>query len=200
VGIVSREDAASSLERMEVCRAFVICFVTFAFYLYQKVWITDRASLWKGGVVYRQRPRILLADDHPMILEGLKGLLNSDFEVVGTATDGRALLEVAVVRRPDLVLVDISMPEIPGIEATRRLHDLLPETRVLIFSLHIDPEYVQAAFAAGACGFLTKTSAPEEIERAIREVLAGRFYVSPEITRAPSSPRRAARRARRRWP
>ncbi len=119
-----------------------------------------------------------------MMLEGLKEILDPDFEVVGTATDGRALLEVAVVRRPDLVLVDISMPEIHGIEATRRLRDLLPETRVLILSLHTEPEWVQAAFDAGAYGYLTKGSAPREIETAIREVLQGRFYLSPAVTQA----------------
>lgn len=82
-----------------------------------------------------QRPRILLADDHPMMLAGLREILGPVFDVVGTATDGRALLELAEVRRPDLVIADISMPGINGIEATRRLRDLLPETRVLILSL-----------------------------------------------------------------
>ncbi len=130
----------------------------------------------------KQNPRILLADDHPMILEGLKELLDPDFEVVGTAPDGRVLLELAEVRRPDLVLADISMPLLNGIEATRRLRDLLPETRVLILSIHTDPEWAQAAFDAGARGYLTKDSAPMEIRTAVREVLKGRFYLSPVVT------------------
>ncbi len=129
-------------------------------------------------------PRILLADDHPLMLEDLREILNPDFEVVGTATDGRALLELAEVWRPDLVLADISMPVINGIEATRRLRDLLPETRVLILSVHTDPEWVQAAFDAGAYGYLTKDSAAMEIETAVREVLKGRFYLSPAVTQA----------------
>jgi len=126
----------------------------------------------------------LLADDHPMMLTGLREALQPVFDVIGTATDGHGLLEAVERRRPDLVITDISMPGINGIEATRRLQTSAPGVRVLILSIHIDPAHVQAAFAAGACGYLTKTSPPEEIERAVREVLAGRFYVSPEIAQA----------------
>lgn len=118
------------------------------------------------------------------MLEGLRDLLNPGFEIVGMAKDGRALMELAEIQRPDLVLADISMPEINGIEATRRLRNLLPGTRVLILSIHTDPEWVRAAFDAGAYGYLTKDSAPKEIETAIREVLKGRFYLSPAVTRA----------------
>lgn len=131
-----------------------------------------------------ERPRVLLADDHPMMLEGLRKLLDPDFEVVGTATAGWTLLELAERLRPDLVITDISMPGIDGIEATRRLRASLPGVRILILSVHAEPSCVRAAFAAGACGYLTKTSAAEEVERAGREVLAGRFYVSPEVARA----------------
>ena len=131
-----------------------------------------------------QRPRILLADDHPMMLAGLREILEPVFDVVGTATDGRALLEQAEVRRPDLVIADISMPGINGIEVTRRLRDLLPETRILILSIHTDPEWAKAAFDAGARGYLTKDSAPKEIETAVREVLKGHFYLSPAVTQA----------------
>ena len=130
----------------------------------------------------KQSPRILIADDHPILLEGLRELLIPHFEVVGTATDGRALVELAEVLRPDLVIADISMPGINGIEATRRLRDLLPETRVLILSLHTDPEWVRAAFGAGACGYLTKDSASRELGTAVREVLEGNFYLSPVVT------------------
>jgi DNA-binding NarL/FixJ family response regulator len=134
--------------------------------------------------VSERRPTVLLADDHPMVLQGLREILEPISEVIETAADGQALLEAVERRRPDLVIVDISMPGLDGIEATRRLQTLAPGPRVLILSIHVDPEYVQAAFAAGACGYLTKTSSPEEIERAVHEVLAGNFYVSPEITRA----------------
>ena len=131
-----------------------------------------------------RRPRLLLADDHPMMLAGLRKLLEPELEVVGTATDGRALLAAAERLRPDLVITDVSMPGIDGIEATRRLQTAVPGVRILVLSIHAEPSCVRAAFAAGACGYLTKTSAPEEIEGAVREVLAGRFYVSPAVARA----------------
>ena len=131
-----------------------------------------------------RRPRVLLADDHPMMLAGLRKLLEPEHEVVGTATDGQALLAAAEHLRPDLVVTDVEMPGLDGIEATRRLRRTAPSARVLILSIHAEPSFVRAAFAAGAWGYLTKTSAPEEIERAVREVLADRFYVSPSVARA----------------
>jgi DNA-binding NarL/FixJ family response regulator len=129
-----------------------------------------------------RRARVLLADDHPMILEGLRKLLETDLDVVGVATNGRALLEAAEIWRPDLVIADISMPGIDGIEVTRRLRETVPETWVLILSVHTEPSWVRAAFAAGAHAYLTKSSAPEEIENAVREVLLGHFYLSPSVT------------------
>jgi DNA-binding NarL/FixJ family response regulator len=127
-------------------------------------------------------PRVMLADDHPMMLEGLTKLLSPEFEIVGAVTDGRALLEAAEARRPDLIVLDISMPGMDGIEATRRLRDLVPEARVLILSVHLEPSWVQAAFDAGAWGYLTKTSAAREVETAVREVLQGNFYLSPQAS------------------
>ncbi len=131
-----------------------------------------------------RRQTVLLADDHPMMLEGLRKLLVLDFEVIGTVTDGHALLAAAESRRPDLVITDISMPGIDGIEVTRRLRTAAPSVRVLILSIHTEPSWMRAAFEAGACGYLTKTSAPEEIETAVREVLQDRFYISPRVARA----------------
>jgi DNA-binding NarL/FixJ family response regulator len=122
-----------------------------------------------------------------MILESLRKLLEPTLEVVATVTDGRALLEAASRLRPDLVITDISMPEIDGVDgvaATRRLGTLSPTTRVLVLSFHDEPSWVRAAFDAGAWGYLSKTSALDEIEVAVREVLGGRFYVSPAVTRA----------------
>lgn len=128
--------------------------------------------------------RVLLADDHPMMLMGLRKLLEAEHEVVGAVTDGQALLDAAARLRPDLVIIDIAMPGLDGIETTRRLQASAPDVRVLVLSIHAEPSYVRAAFAAGAWGYLTKISAPEEIERAVQEVLAGRFYVSPEVARS----------------
>jgi DNA-binding NarL/FixJ family response regulator len=126
-----------------------------------------------GGNMYERHPRVLLADDHPLLLVGLRKLLEPDFEVVGTAADGRALLRAAKILQPDLVIAD-----------TRRLRALVPAARVIILSIHAEPSWVGAAFAAGAYAYLTKISAPEEIETAIREVLKGRYYVSSVVTRA----------------
>lgn len=137
-----------------------------------------------GEEPLEHRPTLLLADDHPVTLEGLRRLLETDFEVVGTAADGRTLLEAAQEQRPDLILTDVSMPGIEGVEATRRLRATLPASRVLIFSFHTEPSWVRAAFEAGACGYLTKCSEPNEIGRAVREVLQGRYYVSPVVARA----------------
>lgn len=128
-----------------------------------------------------RRPRILLADDHPMMLEGLRKLLEPDFAVVGAVPDGRKLLESAKRLKPDLVITDISMAGIDGIEATRRLQAALPQVRVLILSYHAESSWVRAAFEAGAWGYLTKSSAPEEIALAAREVLDGRFFVSSAV-------------------
>jgi len=139
----------------------------------------------------RRRPRLLLADDYPLMLEGLRGLLEPEFEVTGTVADGRQLLEAAAIHRPDLVITDIPMPGIDGIEATRGLGALVPAVRVLILSSHAEPSWVRAAFDAGARGYLTKTAAPEEIKNAVREVLKGNFYVSPAVIGALLGPLKA---------
>jgi DNA-binding NarL/FixJ family response regulator len=129
-------------------------------------------------------PTVLLADEHPLILDGLRRLLEPELEVVGEVTDGRDLLDAAELLRPDLVITDIAMPRLDGVEATRLLQAVLPGVRVLILSIHAEPSCVRAAFEAGAWAYLTKRSTREEIERAVREVLAGRFYVSPAVARA----------------
>ena len=136
------------------------------------------------GEMSAGNPRVLLADDHPMMLAGLRKLLEPELTVVGTATDGQSLLAAAERLQPDLVITDVAMPNLDGIEATRRLHAACPQIKILILSVYAEPSHVQSAFEAGACGYLTKISAPEEIERAVREVLADRFYVSPEVARA----------------
>ena len=123
-----------------------------------------------------------------MMLTGLRKMLESDFEVVGTAMDGRSLLSAAELLQPDLIVTEISMPELNGIEATRRLRTIVPAARVLVLSIHTDPCWVQAAFAAGAWAYLPKTATAEEIESALREVLQGRFYVSPAVAQAALAP------------
>lgn len=130
------------------------------------------------------RSTVILADDHPMLLEGLRKLLEPFLEVVAVVNDGEGLIEAAVRLRPALVIADISMPGMDGVEATRRLRILAPATRVLILSLHDEAPWVQAAFEAGAWAYLSKVAAPDEIERAVQEVLADRYFLSPAVTRA----------------
>lgn len=146
--------------------------------------VATQATPTSGGCFSDRRPTVLLADDHPMILGGLRSLLEPELEVVGTAADGRALLAAAKELRPDLVVADLSMPEIDGIEAIRQLRTIAPDTRVLVLSIHTEASWVREAFAAGACAYLTKTSRAEEITNAIREVLSGCYYVSPLVARA----------------
>lgn len=118
-----------------------------------------------------------------MMLGGLYRLLEPALEVVATASDGLALVEVATRLRPDLVITDLSMPGIDGLEATRRLCAVAPGVKILILSIHDEPSWVKAAFEAGACGYLIKICVPEEIETAVRVVLDDRFYLSPMVAR-----------------
>lgn len=126
---------------------------------------------------------ILLVDDHQLMRQGLRALLEreDDLCVVGEAADGQSALELAPRLRPDLVLMDVSMPGLNGIEATRRLLTLLPRTRVIGLSMNGDRRYVQAMFEAGAWGYLLKNSASEELIRAIRAVARDEKYVGPTI-------------------
>jgi len=130
-----------------------------------------------------KKPRLLLADDHTLVLEGLKKLLEAEFDLVGTAEDGRALLTAAQKLRPDLILLDISMPLLNGIDAARALRKTLPDSKVLFVTMHADPTYVTEAFHAGASGYLLKRSAARELTTAIHEVLKGRCYITPLVTR-----------------
>jgi DNA-binding NarL/FixJ family response regulator len=126
--------------------------------------------------------RILLADDHNLMLEGLIGILKQEFEIVGTAENGRALVDQAVLLKPDVVLLDVSMPELNGIEAAGRISKLLPACRMVFVTQQLKPEYVRAALEAGAMAYVAKQSAGSELREAIRLALAGRYYVSTLVT------------------
>lgn len=128
--------------------------------------------------------RLLLADDHALMLEGLLRLLSGEFEVVGTVTNGRALLEEAKRLNPDAVVLDVSMPELNGIEAARRLSTLLPATKLIFVTQQLDPAYLHAAFAAGAMAYVAKQSAAKELVDAIRMALDDRYYVTPLVEQA----------------
>jgi DNA-binding NarL/FixJ family response regulator len=140
-----------------------------------------------------KRPRLLLADDHRLVLEGLQKLLEPEFEVAGMVEDGRSLLVAAERLRPDVLLLDISMPLLNGIDAARRIGRSCPGTRVIFVSMHAEPAYVRAAFRAGGSGYVLKHCAAKDLVTAIREVLAGRSYVTPGISGETGSlPQRSA--------
>ncbi len=130
-----------------------------------------------------KKPRILLADDHSLVLEGFRRILEDQCEVVGTAEDGRALLEAASRLKPNVVLLDISMPLLNGIDATRHLKKVSPDVKVIFVTMHADPAYLNEAFKAGASGYLLKRSAGTELIQAIQSVLGGNFYVTPLLTK-----------------
>jgi DNA-binding NarL/FixJ family response regulator len=128
-----------------------------------------------------KRASVLLADDHTIVAEGLQSLLEDEFELVGTVTDGRALVEAALKLRPDVILADISMPLLNGLDAVRQIRKQQPGARVIFLTMHAEAQLVAEGFKAGASGYLLKQSAGEELIRAIREVLKGRTYVTPLI-------------------
>jgi len=127
------------------------------------------------------RPRVLIADDHKIVLEGLKKLLDSEFEVAGAVEDGRELVKAVEKLRPDVIVVDISMPNLNGIEAVRQIKKGHQEMKVVFLTMHPDVAYATSAFKAGASGYVLKHSAPDELVTAIRAALKGRTYVTPLI-------------------
>jgi DNA-binding NarL/FixJ family response regulator len=127
------------------------------------------------------KARVLLADDHRIVIEGLKKLLELEYDVVGAVEDGRALIAAVKKLRPDVVVADISMPHLNGIEAVRQIKENDPQIRVVILTMHHDVQYANRAFDAGASGFVLKVSAASELITAIGEVLKGKTYVTPTI-------------------
>lgn len=127
--------------------------------------------------------RILLVDDHAMLRDGLRSILarEPDVEVVGEAADGRTAVEMACALAPDVVVMDIGMPDLNGIEATRQLQAKAPRSRVIALSTYSDRRYVLGMLEAGAAGYIAKASAYDELRQAVRAVASGRTYLSPRI-------------------
>lgn len=128
-----------------------------------------------------KRPRILLADDHTLIVEALKHLLQADFDVVGTVSDGRALLKAAAELKPEVAVIDIAMPLLNGLDAGEQLKELHPQIKVIYLTQNREPRIAAEAFRRKASGYVLKDSAASELVAAIREALHGRCYVSPSI-------------------
>jgi DNA-binding NarL/FixJ family response regulator len=133
-----------------------------------------------------KRIRILLADDHAVVRQGFKMILSAekDMEIVGEAGNGREAVEQAEQLRPDIVVMDVAMPELNGIEATRRLATSMPHTRVIALSMHKDSVYVREILRAGARGYLLKDSGAGDLVSAIRAVASGESYLSPAVSNA----------------
>ncbi len=134
-----------------------------------------------------KRARLVLADDHKLLLEAFKNLLEPEFEVVGTANDGRTLLRVAKELKPDLVVLDISMPLLNGLDAGRQLKTTLPTVKLIYLTMNRDLDLVAEALQIGALGYVLKDSAFSELREAIRRGLHGRSYVTPLLNRIDGS-------------
>jgi len=127
------------------------------------------------------KPRVLLADDHRIVTEGLKGILAEEFELVGIVEDGRAMVAAASKLRPDVIVADISMPHLNGIDALALLKRDNPDVRVVFLTMHRDAAYARRALEAGASGFVLKHSAPAELVLAVRAALQGRTFITPDL-------------------
>ncbi len=125
--------------------------------------------------------RVLLADDHRIVAEGLRRLLESEFELAGVVEDGRALLAAAQELKPDVIISDISMPELNGVEALEELKKTNPDVRLVFLTMHHNIAYARRAMEAGAMGYVLKHSATEELIMAVRAASVGQIFVSPAI-------------------
>lgn len=126
--------------------------------------------------------RVILADDHTLMLEALKIMLEPEFEVVGTFGDGRTLVEAAPKLKPDVIVLDICMPTMNGLNAGQRLKRLIPKIKLIYLTMNRDPDVAGEAFRLGANGYLLKNSAAKELVTAIRQVVRGTTYVTPLMT------------------
>ena len=125
------------------------------------------------------RPRVLLADDHAMLLEAFARMLSATCDVVGTVNDGRALIETAPILKPDIIVLDIAMPRLNGIDACRLLRPRMPDVKWVFLTVSADPDLAREVFRLGASGFLLKSSAASELFTAIQKAMAGRRYITP---------------------
>jgi DNA-binding NarL/FixJ family response regulator len=160
---------------------------------------------WQGSLrrndnklISVEKITILLAEDHQVVREGLRALLesNPDFEIVGEANNGRQAVVLARKLMPHIVIMDVAMPELNGLEATKQIVKAMPETRILVLSSYDDPECVEKLIEAGVRGFLSKRSAANQLPDAIRSVRCGKNFFSPEVAKRVQERRNAAAKSR----
>jgi DNA-binding NarL/FixJ family response regulator len=130
------------------------------------------------------RPRVLIADDHRVVAQGLKSMLSAEFDLIGVVPDGQAMVEAAKTLRPDVIVADVSMPVLNGIDALETLRQQGIDVPVVFLTMHDQPGYARRALRAGAAGYVLKLAAPEELVQAIRSALDGGTFVSPALARA----------------
>src|SRR4051812_27744581 len=128
-----------------------------------------------------KKPRVLLADDHQILAQGVRGLLEPEFDLVGIVSDGRELVEAAIKLRPDVIVADVSMPSLNGIDAVAQIRHAGVSSKVVFLTMQRDVSYARRAIEAGASGYVLKHSAHDELVKAIREAFRGRTYVTPLI-------------------
>ena len=131
-----------------------------------------------------RKPSVLIADDHTMVVEAFRKLLEPQYEIVATAADGRSLLEIAPKLRPDVIVIDIGMPLLNGLAAGQRLKQLVPRTKLIYVTMNEDADVASEALRSGASAYLLKSSAASELLKGIHEALRGGSYVTPQIKRA----------------
>jgi DNA-binding NarL/FixJ family response regulator len=129
-----------------------------------------------------KKPRIILADDHTILLDALKNMIQPEFEVVATCSDGRELIKAAAEFNPSIIVLDIGMPTMNGLSAGQRLKQMLPTVKLVYLTMNQDPDMASEAFRLGASAYLLKTSAGAELIRALREVVRGGTYITPVMT------------------
>jgi DNA-binding NarL/FixJ family response regulator len=134
-------------------------------------------------ITKRNVPRILIADDHTLVAEACKKLLESEYEVVATVSDGRSLVRAAAELRPHLIIVDVSMPLLNGLDAGQQIKEMMPSVKLVFLTMNHDADLAAEAFRRGASGYLLKTCAASELAIAVREVLRGKSYLSPMIAK-----------------
>jgi len=131
----------------------------------------------------RHRARLLIADDHTLLAEACKSLLEPEFDVVGIVDNGRALLQLACELKPEIVILDIAMPQLNGLDAGKQIKHLLPATKLVFLTMNMSPEVAAEAFRRGASAYVVKSSAASDLVRAIRRALRSESYLSPDITK-----------------